>query len=244
MPGVRAGCRVFVRRSTATPVDQILKPFIVVEGLDINSALPSLVPNYDVNKLIREWNNLNLSTFDFSHQLDDISHYDLILVDWGNGVGDIPGNAVALEAVIDWVNQQKAASGSIQQNVIMGISMGGLISRYCLADMVKRNPRKATGTRLLLTMDSPHQGSYVPLSFQHLIMALPDVKGPLGIRLGTIMKNTLDNVKNDLLLSPAAQEELNLHASDANGTVVANSFLPNVYRPKITFSDPAFTTRI
>lgn len=202
LAGVHAGCKVYVRRSTATPANQILKPFIVVEGLDINSALPILVPNYQINKLIDEWNRLD--QFDFSQRLDDDAHYDLIFVDWGNGVGDIPGNAVALEAVLDWVNQQKAASRSNQENVVMGISMGGLVARYCLADMVKRTPRKATGTRLLLTMDSPHQGSYVPLSFQHLVMALPDVRGPLNIRLGSILDNTLDKVKNNFLLAPAS----------------------------------------
>ena len=133
-PGVHAGCRVFLRRSIESPANQLLKPFIVVEGLDISSALP-FRENYDVNDLIREWNIINTNTFDFNSSLDDIANYDLIFVDWGNGVGDIPGNAVALEAVIDWVNQQKAASNSIEQNVVMGISMGGLISPCSCADM-------------------------------------------------------------------------------------------------------------
>ena len=238
-PGVHAGCRVFLRRSIATPANQILKPFIVVEGLDISSALPDIRENFDINDIINEIglarNRFGTPVRFFDEWLDEVGNYDLLFVDWGNGVGDIPGNAVALEAVIDWVNQQKAASNSTQQNVIMGISMGGLISRYCLADMVKRTPRKATGTRLLLTMDSPHQGAYVPLAFQHLIMALPDVNGPLGIRLGSIMNNTLDQVRNNLLLAPAPQQQLTLLASNANGGVMANTFLNSVYRPMITF---------
>lgn len=236
--GVHAGCKVYLRRSIATPNNKILKPFIIVEGLDINSALPTIVDNYNINKYILELNATLFNTGqNLSDQLDNIAHYDLIFVDWGNGVGDIPGNAVALEAVIDWVNQQKLNSSSSEQNVIMGISMGGLVARYSLADMVKRSPRKATGTRLLLTMDSPHQGAYVPISFQHLIMALPDVTGPLGIRLGSILNNTLDKVKNNLLLSPGAQQQLNLLVTDANGTVVPNVFLQNAYRNKITFSN-------
>lgn len=234
--GVHAGCKVYVRRSIGTPANQILKPFIVVEGLDINSALPKEVDNYQVNRFIDEISNL--VGYNFSQQLDNVANYDLIFVDWGNGVGDIPGNAVALEAVIDWVNQQKASSNSNQQNVIMGISMGGLISRYCLANMVKRSPRKPTGTRLLLTMDSPHQGSYIPLALQHIAMELPEARGPLLLRLGTIIK-TLDRVKNDLLLSPAAQQQLILRNIDVDGTVVANAFLTSTYRPMITFSNPA-----
>ncbi len=236
--GVHAGCRVFLRRSVATPANQILKPFIVVEGLDISTAVPKLATNYQINKLINEWNDLIFKGYDFSQQLDSIANYDLIFVDWNNGVGDIPGNAVALESVLDWVNAVKAASGSTQQNVIMGISMGGLISRYCLANMVKRTPRKPTGTRLLLTMDSPHQGSYIPLAFQHVAVALPEARGPLFLRLGTIIKN-LDRIKYDVLQSPAAQQQLKLLVTDDNGSVAANTFLNSVYRPMISFTNPA-----
>jgi hypothetical protein len=88
-------------------------------------------------------------------------------------------------------------------------------------------------------MDSPHQGAYIPLAFQHLVMTLPDAKGPLGIRFGSILSNALDKVKNNLLLSPGAQQQLKLLVTNSTGTVVQNSFLTNTYQPKITFIDPS-----
>lgn len=233
--GVHGGCRVYIRRSVNTPTGQLLRPLIMVEGLDINIALPYITENYDVNKLIDEINNLN--NYDLSTQLDNIAGYDLVFIDWGNGVGDIIDNAKCLEQALDALQALKNANS--QDNVIVGISMGGLVSRYCLADMVKRIPRKPTHTRLLVTMDSPHQGAYVPLAFQHLIMTLPDVRGPLGIRFGSILHHTLDRVKNDLLFSPGAQQQLNLVVTSASGNVAANSFLTNVYRPMITFTSPS-----
>ena len=217
----------------------MLKPLIMVEGLDINSALPDIAENYDVNKLIaelrKETNSFGSPNHFFDEWLDDIAGYDLVFIDWGNGVGDIVGNAKCLESALDALQNKKNASS--QDIVIVGISMGGLVSRYCLADMVKRTPRKATHTRLLITMDSPHQGAYIPLAFQHLTMALPDAKEPMGIRFGSIMNNALDRVKNNLLFSPGAQQQLKLLVTSATGTVAANTFLTNTYRPKITFTN-------
>ncbi|MBS1763061.1 MAG: T9SS type A sorting domain-containing protein [Bacteroidetes bacterium] len=232
--GVHSGCKIYIRRSVNTPAGQLIKPLIVVEGLDIHSALPEIAENYDVNKYIYEVSNIN--GYDLSNQLDNLAGYDLVFIDWGNGVGDIPGNAKCLEQALDALETIK--TGSSEDNVIIGISMGGLISRYCLADMVKRIPRKATHTRLLVTMDSPHQGAYIPLSFQHLTMALPEARGPLNLRLGSIF-NSLDRVKNNLLLSPGAQQQLNFLVTNTTGTVTANTFLLNTYRPKITFPNPA-----
>jgi orotate phosphoribosyltransferase len=213
----------------------------MVEGLDVNSALPDIVENYDVNKLINEEGGIDRTNFNnnqnFNEQLDNIAGYDLVFIDWGNGVGDIPGNAKCLEQALDALQARKNVNS--QNNVIVGISMGGLISRYCLADMVKRIPRKATNTRLLITMDSPHQGAYIPLAFQHLTMTLPDVIGPRGIRLGSILNSTLDRVKNNLLLSAGAQQQLKLLVTNSTGTVAQNTFLTNTYRPKITFTNPS-----
>lgn len=230
--GTHSGCRVFIRRSMNTPFGQIRKPLIVVEGFDINDAAPSLADNYNVNDLIRQWNSAEFDGGTYNSWLDDEAGYDLVFIDWENSTDHITRNAVLLEDVINRVNQMKAQSGSAEQNVVMGISMGGLISRYCLASMTKRNINPQT--RLLITHDSPHQGAYVPLSFQHMVMGLQNTR-VLSVRLGSVMGGSLDEAVT-LLQTPAAQQQLSMVVTDANGTVAQNTFLSTTYRNMITFS--------
>lgn len=79
-------------------------------------------------------------------------------------------NALVLEAVIDWVNAKKAEDGSTESNVVLGQSMGGVISRYALRNM--ENKGLTHDTRLYISFDSPHQGANIPLAgqyaYQHL----------------------------------------------------------------------------
>ncbi len=227
--GNQSGCKVYIRRSVATPGSQILRPFIVAEGLDLHDGAPAIdKTNYNINLLLNEWRSLNFngSTIDFN--FDDIGHYDLVFIDWNDGVDDIRRNAITMEMVINTINSMKTGA---EQNVLMGISMGGLVARYCLADMTKHN--RPSQTRLLITHDSPHQGAYVPLSFQHMVTGLQN-KTILGIRIGGLGSFIDQGVQ--LLNKPAAQQELIMTSADENGTIHYNSFLNDIYRPMVTFS--------
>ena len=162
-----SGGNVYVRYSRKGTERTITKPLIIVEGYDIHSAAPDIEPfNYSYSDFV---NAINIETppFDFNGHLDDIAGYDLIFIDYNDGTDDIVRNAALVEDVIAWVNTQKATNGSVEQNVVMGISMGGLVARYALADMTKKSI--STGTRLLVTHDSPHRGANVPLGLQYLI---------------------------------------------------------------------------
>ncbi len=166
--------KVFIRYSkkrVGTALEnKIVKPLIVVEGYDIHDVAPDLAEeNYDINKLIREWNKMyNKEGYDFNGQLDDEAGYDLIFVDY-NTMDAITRNARMLENVLNWINTNKEnnANNVKEKNVVLGISMGGLVSRYCLAQMTKES--SVTDTELLLTQDSPHQGANVPLGVQHFL---------------------------------------------------------------------------
>jgi hypothetical protein len=234
--GVHSGLRAYIRRSINTSGTQIRKPLIVVEGFDINDGAPRLANfNYNVNMLIDEWESIQFGNPQqrFTTYLDDLGAYDLIFIDWKNSTDDIPHNAVALEDLIGRINTMKANSGyGSVKNVVMGISMGGLITRYCLASMTKRNVDPQT--RLLLTQDSPHQGAYVPLALQHLVKDLQNQRYLGIIRFGSVFK-AVDEAA-DLLNKPAVQQELMMYVTDGNGTVVQNSFLSTTYRNMITFS--------
>ncbi|TRX39400.1 T9SS type A sorting domain-containing protein [Flavobacterium restrictum] len=99
--------------------------------------------------------------------LTDINtkQYDIIYVDWNNGVDYIQKNAYVLQEVIKWVNEQKIISGSITPNVVWGQSMGGLIARYALKNMEDSGiPHQ---TNLYISHDAPQQGANIPMGYQY-----------------------------------------------------------------------------
>ncbi len=207
----------------------------MVEGYDIHDIAPGIKEeNYNVNTLIKDWNDLNQRTnYDLNGQLDDEAGYDLIFVDYYT-MDPIPGNAENLEEIINWVNAKKVlnAVGQLEQNVVMGISMGGLVSRYCLASMTKRS--QPTQTRLLLTQDSPHQGANIPIGLQHFLYDL----GEMTI-LGSKFKESSEKLKQFYLLNQqaATENQLIVRVLDGHGNYSFNSFLaPNgPYRQMVDF---------
>jgi hypothetical protein len=227
--GNQNGCKVYIRRSVSTPSNQLLRPFIVAEGLDMHDGAPAIFGNnYDVNDFLFEIQNVSFNGAPIDFNFDDIGHYDLVFIDWNNGVDDIRKNAITMEMVINTINAMKTGN---EQNVVMGISMGGLVARYALASMTKRNV--STQTRLLITHDSPHHGAYVPLALQHMITGLQN-KTILGIRIGAVGHFIDQGVS--LLNSPAAQQQLLMTSADENGTIHYNDFLETIYQPMVRFS--------
>lgn len=239
LPGQYRKGKVYVRYSKkrlGTALENsIVKPFIVVEGYDIHDVAPLLQKeNYDINKLIGEWDKLQ--GYDFNAFLDEEAGYDLIFVDYYT-MDPIQDNAKMLEAVIDEINLRKVnnAVGVREKNVVMGISMGGLVSRYCLAKMTKNRGTLSTDTRMLLTMDSPHQGANIPLGFQHFIYDFGEVS--VG---GIKFKNLDDQLKQfyELQSKPATAQQLIARVTGADDPILYNTFLQDGgdYRNTITFS--------
>ncbi|MEO6868804.1 MAG: hypothetical protein ABI168_04110, partial [Ginsengibacter sp.] len=133
--------------------------------------------------------------------------------------------------MITWVNNNKDVGA--QQNVVMGISMGGLVSRYCLAKMTKEN--HSPQTRLLITHDSPHLGANIPLGLQYLINDFANTK-ILGLKLQSwvpLLKQTVN-----LQLRPATIQQLIVRDNPTTGNVEYNTFLAanGIYRQMITFA--------
>ena len=85
----------------------------------------------------------------------------MTLVD--GGADFIQRNAFILVKLINEINSMKVGS---EQNVIIGPSMGGLISRYALRYMEQNTLDH--DTRLYLSFDSPHLGANVPIGLQYL----------------------------------------------------------------------------
>ena len=147
-------------------VDGILdKPIILVDGFDPGdtrntSAIYQLL-NYGTNQnlgdLIRA-QGYDVVVLNFPTYTRDAS---TTIID--GGVDYVQRNAMILVELIKQINLQKIGT---EKNVVIGPSMGGLISRYALRYMEQNslNP----DTRLYISFDSPHLGANVPIGFQHL----------------------------------------------------------------------------
>jgi len=148
--------------------DRILdKPLIIVEGFDpnnIRSHEAMFSEDFLDKTMIIDGIEKRLSEF-----LDSIG-YDLIFLNLTDGGGDIKRNGRLLENLVQWVNQQKALNGSTEKNIVMGVSMGGLVARYGLRDMELRGINHLT--KLYGSLDSPHLGANVPLGLQAAVRVI------------------------------------------------------------------------
>ena len=150
--------------------DNILdKPIILVDGFDPGDTR-------DINGV---YGLLDFTDANGSQNLADQVRalgYDVIILNFpvytraadnatiDGGTDFMERNAMLLVELIDIINTAKAPN-SPEQNVIIGPSMGGLISRYAL-NYMEANTLDAD-TRLYISFDSPHHGANVPIGLQH-----------------------------------------------------------------------------
>ena len=150
--------------------DNILdKPIILVDGFDPGDTR-------DINGV---YGLLDFTDANGSQNLADQVRalgYDVIILNFpvytraadnatiDGGTDFMERNAMLLVELIDIINTAKAPN-SPEQNVIIGPSMGGLISRYAL-NYMEANTLEAD-TRLYISFDSPHHGANVPIGLQH-----------------------------------------------------------------------------
>ncbi|MEZ4801933.1 MAG: T9SS type A sorting domain-containing protein [Gelidibacter sp.] len=188
--------------------DNILdKPIILVDGFDFGDTrnIQSIYEllNFDDNgtpsnlgDLVRdEGFDVVILNFPIYTRTEDNAVID-------GGVDYIERNAMLLVELIQIINGQKQGS---EPNVVIGPSMGGLISRYALNYM--ENQGLNHDTRLWISFDSPHLGANVPIGFQHLFnyMAFGLDLGGFG---GDQSIEALQPVVDGMLKSPAARQML------------------------------------
>lgn len=178
-------------------VDQVLdKPIFLIDGFDPGDSrgteLIYTLLNYggsgeNLGDIVRN-EGYDIIVLNFPQY----SPADGILID--GGADFIQRNAMILVELINQINAQKVGN---EQNVVIGPSMGGLISRYALRYMEQNSLEH--DTRLYLSFDSPHLGANVPIGFQHLFNYM--AFGPLG-------DVTLQDLVSGVLDSPAAKQML------------------------------------
>lgn len=178
--------KVYVRYRDGAPTPRTFKkPVIIVEGIDFGSAgvsmwAPTFFSYSTANKAVNNFSSTTrLGTFgwpemfgcnsdeypnakmpDFVDSLYDNDN-DLILLDFFDGADYIQRNAMLLKELINRINQNKEGDEEI---VIIGVSMGGQVARYALADMEANNEDHCV--RLFASHDSPWKGANISPSIQ------------------------------------------------------------------------------
>jgi hypothetical protein len=175
--GYNASATVYIRYANGST---LTKPLIVAEGFDDGIILK---PEQEAGS-----NNIENFLFSVNNSSSNLPFetqtYDIIYVDWNNGVTFLQRNAYVLEEVIKWVNSNKTTA---TPNVVLGQSMGGLIARYALKDMENRGLNH--DTRLYVSHDAPHLGANTPLSVQYSARHLRNlyVNTPIPFATGEII---------------------------------------------------------
>ncbi len=112
--------------------------------------------------------------------------YDIVIVCLDHGTDEIQRNAQVLVACIRELRRR-----TDEPLIVGGVSMGGLVSRFALAEMEARNePHNA---EVLLTIDTPHGGAYTSLAVQWFVHAFAPILPALAAQA-------------ELLNSPANQQ--------------------------------------
>ncbi|PWK19158.1 T9SS type A sorting domain-containing protein [Xanthomarina spongicola] len=214
--------------------DNILdKPIFLVDGFDPGDGR-------DITGL---YNLLNFDDDGSTSNLGDLVRaegFDVVILNFpiytrtadaaviDGGVDFIERNAMLLVELINTINTQKVGTA---ENVIIGPSMGGLISRYALNFMEDQN--MSHETRLWISFDAPHHGANVPIGFQHqfnfLAFGLDDF-----LVLGDLNVEELQPIIDGMLKSSAARQMLTdqfePHITDSDGVTFNSSLaLPRAH---------------
>lgn len=186
--------------------DNILdKPIIVVDGFDPG----------DTRDITGLYNSLDFAGASGNQNLADLVRdegFDVVILNFptyvraadsetvDGGADFMERNAMILVELINTINTDKAGNNP-EQNVIIGPSMGGIISRYAL-NYMEANTLDAD-TRLYISFDSPHHGANVPIGLQHQLnfLAFNDTNAVVEVQ----------PLINGLLKSPAARQLLTDH---------------------------------
>ncbi|OAV65371.1 hypothetical protein Barb6XT_02437 [Bacteroidales bacterium Barb6XT] len=214
-----SGGAIQVRFASGNSSGKIRKPLIVAEGFDPSCVMPE-IGNTNVNHLLRDASltspsspsvgTLNVPTQWIANVPNllttiEVNDYDIVYLDYTNGLDDIRRNAKLFQEVIEYVNNNKEGT---EKNVVLGISMGGLVARYALRKMETEG--KDHQTWKYISMDSPHKGANIPVGVQAMLRHAADVKVSILYFIDVFQVKDMEPVKNALALlnSQAAKQML------------------------------------
>lgn len=177
------------------------KPFILVEGFDpddsntISTMYAALTYNSGANNLFDDLRNQGMDVIILNFPNYTRTDDNTLI----HGGGDyIERNGLVLVNLLQTINPQLPVGNDC---IVMGVSMGGLVSRYGLRYMEQNALNHNTG--LWFSFDSPHRGANVPISLQYALNFIAEYNNDNDMR-----------AERDLTLnSPAAKQMLLDHYS-------------------------------
>ncbi len=130
---------------------------------DIIGDIKQDIPGYSYNNLIQGIRDQG---------------FDIIVFGWPNELNHdyLQRKGQALAMAIDWIQNERAASGTRikqQYETIIGLSLGGVVTRYALSTLEKHHKNNI---ETYISFDSPHYGANLPISMQ---MAMKFIKDSL-----------------------------------------------------------------
>ena len=128
--------------------ESLRKPVIIVDGFDPGD----MRSHADIRDLVGE---------DMLSTLQS-EGYDLATLNFDAGAGYVQDDAHILRELLRWTGEE-----SEEEAVVVGVSLGGVISRYALAQM--ENSGEDHNVRLFISFDAPHLGAVVPLGNQYFM---------------------------------------------------------------------------
>ncbi|MEV0387143.1 hypothetical protein [Nonomuraea sp. NPDC050643] len=135
--------------------DRLTRPMIFADGFGHGPS--------DMRGL---WHRLNASYPPHRHRLLDqllAQGIDVVLLGYGARHTHLQANAGVAAACVRRAISERAGDTPL---IVGGVGMGGLITRYALAEMEHRGEDHQTET--YLSYDTPHNGAWIPLILQQL----------------------------------------------------------------------------
>ncbi|HMB67744.1 MAG TPA: hypothetical protein VKU85_00480, partial [bacterium] len=145
----------------------LTNPVVVIEGFDLDNSLywEELYELLNQENLVESMRSLG---------------FDLVVLDFAEATEPIQRNAYLAAELLQ---QTGALTGGADQ-VVVGASMGGLVSRYALAWMEQQAiPHH---TRTWVSFDTPHGGANIPLGIQYWLDFFSDLSDDAVFLLGRL----------------------------------------------------------
>jgi hypothetical protein len=233
----------FRKKENGLPIDvcnasisNLKRPIIIVDGFDpgdtrgISDIYEKRLSYGNIsnpNNLGEELRDLGYDVVILNFPRHEVTRINIPLVGsvpifQDHGSDYIERNAMTLVKLIQQTNAQLQVNGSNEQLVIVGPSMGGLISRYALAYMEKHNINH--NTRIWLSFDSPHNGATIPMGVQMFLYHNATIQNSADAQ------NSLQNKLN----TPAAKQMLLQHYSGYNGGINNPSIFRSIFYNNLT----------
>jgi len=174
--------------------NKILKPIIIADGIDpgdkrkISDDDPHPGDNNEKHHSLEELMVFFDSNGSESSIINELTsyplNYDVIVVNHpvyqrngrtiDGGADYIERNAMNHVSFYQYINRELEENESDEKLIVMGPSMGALITRYALAFMEKKYDETGDekwnhNCRLWVSMDGPHLGANIPIGIQSLL---------------------------------------------------------------------------